>query len=213
MLMEERTRIACIVGGLPHFEAVLSTGIAHPFALYLSLCSMAGQLASLGPGMLPPVFPSYDHKDILASFSEVARFATRMIEEGVPESYQAIPFKFKDGVFSLPFETAWANKRLVIGARISPKVSEKDLTSWMEECLIGSDSVIPSMRDRRILGAGRHYVERDEDLVPVRGVVLYAMDYDVEFIKTGQALQVFDVGARSKAFRPLELVLYVKERG
>jgi type VI secretion system protein ImpJ len=210
LLTEHRDRIQALVGELPRFEATLSTGVSHPFALYLSLCSLAGQLAILGDGLLPPVFAAYNHANPVVSFQEVVAFVNRMLDQGIPETYQAHPFQYKDGVYALAFQPEWVRRRLVLGMRASVGVTEKEMRAWGEECLIGSASLIPSLRDKRILGATRQYSERDPELIAVRGVILFTLDDVAEFIKAGDVLQVLNFGERGSAHRPLEMVLYVK---
>lgn len=210
LLMENRARMQSLVGALPPFEAMLSTGAAHPLPLYIQLCALAGHLSGLGVSLLPPVFPPYNHSDLRATFQEVLDFALRMTNEGVPESYDAYPFQLRDRVFSLSFDTLWSTRRLVLGMRMSTGVSEKEMIAWGEECLIGSESLIPSLRDRRIRGAQRAFIEKDQDLLPVRGVLLFSLQPDAEFIKPGERLLVLNFGDRGRAFSPLEMVLYVK---
>jgi type VI secretion system protein ImpJ len=210
LLTEHRDRIQALVGELPRFEATLSTGVAHPLSLFLSLCSLAGQLAILGDGLLPPVFAPYNHSNPVASFQEVVAFVNRMLDQGIPETYQAHPFQYKDGVYALAFQSEWAKRRLVLGMRASVGVTEKEMRVWGEECLIGSASLIPSLRDKRILGVTRQYAERDPELIAVRGVILFTLEDVIEFIKPGDVLQVLNFGERGASHRPLEMVLYVK---
>jgi hypothetical protein len=133
-----------------------------------------------------------------------------MMNEGIPETYRAWPFNLKDRIFTLNFEAEWATRRLVLGMRISTGVTEKEMIAWGEECLIGSESVIPSLRDKRIRGANREFVETDRELVPVRGVLLFTLRPDPEFVKPGEILQIRNLGERGRQFSPLEIVLYVK---
>ncbi len=210
LLLENKGRMQSLVSGLPPFEAVLATGTAHPFTLYLALCGLSGHLASLGTSLLPPAFAPYDHNDLRASFQEVLDFALRMTNEGIPETYRALPFQLKDGIFSLMFETEWVTRRLVVGMRISTGVTEKEMIAWGEECLIGTEGVIASLRDKRIRGAHREFVESDRELVPVRGVLLFILRPEPEFIKPGEVLVIRNLGERGRQFSPIEIVLYVK---
>jgi type VI secretion system protein ImpJ len=210
LLTEHRERIQALVAQLPLLEAILSTGTAHPLSLYLSLCSLAGQLATLGEGLLPPVFPQYNHMDPRSSFLEVVEFINRMLDQGIPETYQAHPFQFKDRIYSLSCQPEWVKRRLVLGMRASVGVTEKEMRQWGEECLIGSASLIHSLREKRILGGGRRFVERDPELIAVRGVILFALENVEEFIRPGDVLQVLNFGERGELHRPLEMVLYVK---
>ncbi len=210
LMLENRGRMQSLVAGLPPFEALLAAGVSHPLPLYIALCGLAGQLASLGASMLPPVFPPYDHRDLRATFQEVINFALRMTNEGIPETYAVYPFQQKDRVFNLMFDGAWMNRRLVLGMRAATGATEKEMIGWGEECLIGSESVLASLRDKRIRGAQRQFVEKDQELVPVRGVILFSLKPDGEFIKPGETLQIVNFGERGRAFSPLEVVLYVK---
>jgi type VI secretion system protein ImpJ len=213
MMMEHRSQLQSLVAGLPALEALLGTGAAHPISLYLAACTLAGHLAGLGSSMLPPVFSAYNHKDLRTSFQEVINFAIRMTNEGVPETYTAYPFKRKESLFHLIFDAHWAARRMVLGMRLGTGVTEKEMIAWGEECLIGSESVFSSLRDRRIRGAQRQFIDKDPELAPVRGVVLFNLRPDSEFIKPGESLQILHLGERGKAFAPVELVLYVKTSG
>jgi type VI secretion system protein ImpJ len=210
MLMENKGRMQSLAAGLPLLDAVLATGMSHPFTVYTALCSLSGHLAGLGTSLIPPAFPAYDHNDPRGSLNEVIEFSMKMVNEGIPETFLVYPFQLKDRAFSLNFENEWASRRLVIGMRMPTGVTEKEMIGWGDECLIGSDSTIASLRDKRIRGAHREFIESDRELVPVRGVLLFALRFDQEFIKPGEGLIVRNLGERGRSFNPLEMVLYVK---
>jgi type VI secretion system protein ImpJ len=210
LMLENRGRLQSLIAGLPLFEALVATGTAHPLSLYLALCTLSGQLAALGASSLPPVFPPYRHDDLRANFQQVIEFVMRMMNEGIPETYNTYPFEPADGVFSLTFDGSWAGRRLVIGMRLATGVTEKDMMAWGEDCLIGSESIVPSLRDRRIRGAFREFLEKDQELVPVRGVLLFGLRFESEFIRAGERLQILNPTHRGRDAGPLEVVLYVK---
>ena len=210
MTMENLGKMQSLISCLPAFEALLLTDTSHPLTLYLAVCSMVGSMAGLGAGILPPVFAPYNHSDLRSSFEEVIGFAMRMTSEGIPESYGAHPFDLKNRIFSLLFSGEWAARSLVLALRQPAGASEKDMIQWGEECLIGSESVIASAKDRRIRGAWRQHVEKYQDLVPVRGVVLFTLRPDPEFLKPGESLQILNTREKNSAISPLEIVLYVK---
>ena len=89
-------------------------------------------------------------------------------------------------------------------------MSESDVLTWVEECLIGSQPRMQSMRERRILGAVRQRIDGDTELVPARGVVLFALRADARFIEPNEVLQIFDATAQGGSRRPAEIVLYIK---
>ncbi|MDX2178053.1 MAG: type VI secretion system baseplate subunit TssK [Bryobacteraceae bacterium] len=209
---ENRVRLQSIASALPLLEVLLQSGLAQPFSLYQALCLAAGSLAAIGASLLPPVFGGYDHRDARRCFEEVAGFCLRALDEGVPENYRVHVFDFRDGVFSLPLDGEWLARKLVLGMRAATGVADKDLQSWGENCLIGSASVVPSLRDRRILGAARRFVESDEDLIPSRGVLLFALRPDPEFVRAGEPLEILNIGEKAAAAQPLQIALYVRSR-
>src|SRR5438477_9596247 len=173
--------IRSIVASLPLLEAVLGTGASHPFIVYLALCSVAGQVSVMGRSLVPPAFAPYDHNDLRATFEPVLAYISRKVDEGVTATFTAHPFRYEEGVYSLMFERAWAGKRLAVGIRGATGTGEQEVVRWGYACVIGSRSRMRAMRESRVLGARRELVERDEDLVPPRGVVLFSLRADPEF--------------------------------
>lgn len=211
--LESRNLIRSLVASLPLLEAVLNTGVSHPYQIYLALCSMMGQLAVLGTSLVPPVLSPYNHNDLRATFEQALNFIFRMIDEGITSTYKVFPFHYQDGAYELEFDAAWMAKRLVIGMRGQSGMSEKEIIKWGEECLIGSKKKVPLMRQSRVLGARREQIESDEDIIPPRGVVLFSLKADTEFIEPHEDLQIFNAGLRNSTSRPSEIVLYVKNAG
>ncbi|MDP9122069.1 MAG: type VI secretion system baseplate subunit TssK, partial [Acidobacteriota bacterium] len=211
-LLETKAMIHSLVAALPQFEAVLTTGMSHPFSLYLSLTTLVGQVAAVGRGMVPPVLEPYDHNDLYACFERCRQFIFRLIDEGILESYTGFSFYLEQGMWNLAFDEGWRGRSLVLGLRGQPGAAEREVVAWMEQCLIGSKANVESMRERRILGARRRRIEGDGDLVPASGVVLFALEADPEFVLGNQLLQVWNSADRGGASGAAELILYVKNR-
>jgi type VI secretion system protein ImpJ len=211
-LLDTKAMIQNLVAALPQFEAVLGTGVAHPYALYLALCSVVGHVAGVGRALVPPVLDPYDHADPWPRFEQAREWIYRVVDEGIIESYTGFPFYLEGGVFSLAFDQVWRQRSLVLGVRGPSGARERDLVAWMEDCLIGSKERIASLRERRILGAPRKRIEGEGDLVPATGVVLFALDASPDVVEPNQLLQIVDVGTSGAAQRPIEIVLYVKNQ-
>jgi type VI secretion system protein ImpJ len=207
--LETKSWIRSLSASLPHLEAILSTEASHPFPIYLALCSMAGHLAALGANLVPDK-PSYKHYDLRATFQPVIKFIEQAIQEGLTSSFSSHLFTYHDEVYDIKFESDWMNRRLVISLRGRPGISTDELIQWGEECLIGSQEHLQSMKQKRILGAKRSHIKRDGDLVPPKDVVLFSLKADPEFIEPDQMLQIFNRGAHRDAARPVEIVLHVK---
>ncbi len=208
--LETKSWIRSLAASLPHLEAILSTEVSHPYPIYLALCSMAGHLAAFGTKLVPDK-PAYNHYDLRATFEPVIKFIEQAIREGLTSSFSSHLFTYHDEVYDLNFDADWMNRRLVIALRGRPGISTDELIQWGEECLIGSEEHMQSMRSKRILGAKRYHIKRDGDLVPPRDVVLFSLKYDPEFIEPDKPLQIFNRGAHRDAVRPVEIILHVKK--
>ncbi|HKR00317.1 MAG TPA: type VI secretion system baseplate subunit TssK [Pyrinomonadaceae bacterium] len=207
--LETKSWIRNLTASLPYLEAILNTKVSHPYPVFLALCSMAGHLSALGTKLVPDK-PFYNHNDLQATFQPVIKFIEQAIDKGLTSTYQSYPFTYTDGVFEREFEAAWKQRRLILGLRGQPGVSENDLIKWGEQCLIGSKLHLQSMREKRILGAKRMHIKGDGDLVPSRGVVLFSLKADSEFIEPNALLQIFNPGEYGHRVRPAEIVLHVK---
>ncbi|WP_448188535.1 type VI secretion system baseplate subunit TssK [Azospirillum sp. sgz301742] len=227
LLSDTRHAVQCLAAGLPQLEAILGAGAAHPFALYTALCGIAGHVATLGPGLLPPIFDAYDHRDTLGSLRPVLDFIERMIET-VSETYVALRFAMEDSGFRLKIEPAWLGTGpdngpgsgpdghgLLIGVRLAPGQTETEADAWVAESLIASAENMGMLRERRLRGAVRQRVERDDrlEVVPERGVLLYRITADPAFIEAERVLEIANPGDRLGARRPAEIALYVAPPG
>ena len=198
-----------LVAGLPVLEALTKSDCAHPFQLYLALCTVAGHMTAVGGGAVPPVLPAYDHADPLVSFQAAQRFAFQMLDR-ISESYRAVAFEQIDGGFALDLKPEWVGESLTVGLRARPGQTEIDVIAWMEGALAGDMRALSSMRERRVLGAGRRRIDRDQalDLAPSRGVVLFRLEADPEFVDPEGRL-VLRGAERAEREPPVEAVLYV----
>jgi len=211
MLAETRHAVQCLVADLPRLEAMLGIGAAHPFDLYLMLCGIAGEVAALGPGLVPPLFAAYDHHDILGSVRPVAEFIERMIDT-VAETHMAIRFTSHDEGFRLTLLPAWLGGHgLLIGVRLAPNQSEAEVDTWIQESAIASANHIGPLRLRRLRGVQRTRVERDDRLgvLPDRGMLLYRVTEEPSLVVADHPLEIIGPSLRPGVRRPAEIILYV----
>jgi type VI secretion system protein ImpJ len=91
--------------------------------------------------------------------------------------------------------------------------SDKDLVAWMESAIIGAQSVYPSLRERRVLGAVRTPIESADELGlrPGSGYLLYAIQTQAELTAAGEQLIIANANEGNTAQRPQEIVLFIKE--
>jgi type VI secretion system protein ImpJ len=209
-LLETKGQVSAIVSCLPEFETLVSSGVVHPFPLYVSLCRVLGSLTSLGSTLLPPALEPYDHNDPMASFAQASEAIDRIVSEGFIESFSAYPLAFEKGQFGVSFDPEWTDRRIFIGVRAKAGTTANDAAQWVENSIIGSESKMPSMRLRRVLGAARQKSEGEDDLVPTPGVTLYALKPDPETIVADEPLLILNPNDPAGEEGPADIVLYVR---
>jgi type VI secretion system protein ImpJ len=200
--------IRSLVAGLPLCEALLSAQAAHPFQLYLAFCMLAGHLSSIASEPVTPVFPAYNHADLIASFAEVLRYIDKVLSESDSHEYLGIPFQYKDGIFSLLFAPEWRGKHLILALR-AQKEHETTLAAWCESALIGSRKLQEGMRDRRVLGANRSRTLSERGLFSGAGTVLFHLDEDNGYILPEEPLDIASGPASERTHIPVEVTLYI----
>ena len=207
--LELKDKLRSIVVLLPYFESVLSTEPVHPYPLYLALSALLGPLSLLRPGAVPPPPVPYRHGDLYSTFVSVEKNLEDMLS-AVSQTYREIKFRFDAGNFSLPMDPGWLGGRLVVGLRGQ---SERDLSAWMDGSLIGSESVLDGLREKRILGAARTRIERADELgiAAGAGITLYTIQPDPEFVHAGRALVIVNPAETATPLRPSEIILYAGE--
>jgi len=210
---EARSQLHSLVSALPAFEAVLRTDGAHPCAIYIEACRLAGHVAVLSHGLLPPVFPAYVHNDPRKSFDLVLQFISQAVDEGVPDTVRRFAFLQEEDTFRLPADAAWSPAfgigslaRLVLAVRC--EADRDQIVAWGENCVIGGQSTVASLLARRVLGLRRRYAEHIGELRPPRGLHLFELVPDAEVLVTGDDLLVL---GSSAGVRPEAIYLYVYE--
>jgi type VI secretion system protein ImpJ len=85
LVIETQLMAQNLAGGLPRAEAMLRTGVAHPYQLYLAFCDIVGHVASVGTAMIPPLVDAYDHLDCQASFASIFSYIDGVLD-GIHEA-------------------------------------------------------------------------------------------------------------------------------
>ena len=210
---EARSQLHSLVSALPGFEAVLRTDSAHPCALYVELCRLAGHVAVLSRGLIPPTFQPYVHNDPRKSFEQVVQFIMQAVDEGLPDTVRRFAFQLEEDVFRLPADAAWTSAfalgsfaRIVLAVRCA--AADDLVIAWGENCVVGGASVVASLLARRVLGLRRAYADHIGELLPPRGMYLFELTPDAEVLPPVDDLLVL---GSSAGVRPEALYLYVYE--
>jgi type VI secretion system protein ImpJ len=206
--LEQKDRLRNLLQGLAPLEAVLQTQPLHPHALYLALCGLLAPLAMLRPGALSLLPPAYDQARPGAAFDPLLESLEEAVAD-ISQDHLMHLFEFDAGLFKLDMQPEWVSPRLVMGLRGKP---DKDLMTWMEGAVIGTQSTWASLRERRVLGAARQCIEAAPDLGlrASNGYVLFAIETPDSMMQDGEQLVVSNNNETYASLRPQELVLFVK---
>jgi type VI secretion system protein ImpJ len=207
-LLATRMMIHGFVANLPAFEALLESGVAHPFPLYLAFASMLGNISL---GVVPPRLDVYDHDDLLPCFEKVKISIETVLRNAVKERYATHPFRLEGDEFSLRIDIAWLASELVIGIRTPSGRTQEEVHDWVMGSAMGARSRIDSLRKRRITGLSRQRL-REHELIPTAGVVFYAIEKPYgDLLLPAEDLVIANPGEGQER-RPEEIVLYVKSK-
>lgn len=207
-LLEQKTRLGALLSPLPGLEALLQSPGVSPYNLYLALCSALGPLATLSPGGMPILPPAYDHASPRTVFEPLLKNLEAALGS-ISQEHRLQPFDVHDGCFVQHLPSDKLAHALVVGLRGQP---EKDLVSWMEGAVIGSDSLWASLLERRVLGAARRRIE-EAPALGLRGntgYTLFEIDVQGGLIVADENLKISNANETHAAQRPHEIVLFAK---
>lgn len=208
---ETARQLAGIVRTLPRLEALLQSGMTHPFPVYLALCDVVGDIAVIGGQLNLPQFGAYEHRDALPPFREIAAHIERVLAM-LSEAYRSIRFTLLErGRFGIAMRPGWVGETLIVGARIGPGQSADAVREWMESALIASASRMRPIRENRVRGAAREIVTgvSELQLVAPPNVLLYRVSAEAFAIVPDDKLEVAGAAEDPGQGQPLELLLYL----
>jgi type VI secretion system protein ImpJ len=199
---------------LPVCDALLDSGSAHPFSLYLAFCALAGQMAGIAAEPRVPQFSPYDHDDLLKSFAEVRGFIDGVLAEGEVSDYLEVPMTPDATSFSTAFKKEWEGRRLILAARPVPG-REAGAAAWVQSALIGATRLLRGMSETRVLGARRASITSEQGLPVDSKVLLFhiheELRSDMRYILPGEPLEVSPGYGTRPADRPHEMTLYIRQ--
>jgi type VI secretion system protein ImpJ len=203
--------LRAVVRNLPRLEAMLESGVGHPFPVYLTLCDVVGDIAVIGRQFNLPQLSAYEHRDPLPPFQEIAVYVERVLAT-LREAFRSVRFtRLDSGRFGVAMRAGWLGDTLIIGARIGPGQASDAVRKWIEDALIASASRMRVIRENRVLGATRDIVlEAPElELVAPPNVLLWRVGAEAFAIVPDDTLEVAGAPEAAGGGEPLELLLYL----
>ena len=210
----ELLNLRSLSGSLPVCDALLDSGAAHPFSLYLAFCAIAGQVAGIAAEPQIPQFSPYDHDDLLKSFAEIRTFIDGVLNEGDVSEYLEVPMTPDATGFTAEYRKEWHGRRMIVAARPIPG-REAGTSAWVQSALIGAKKLQRTMSETRVLGARRGAVSSEKGLPVDSGVLLFhiheELSAEIRYIIPGEPLEVGPGYGARPADRPQEMTLYIRQ--
>lgn len=209
MSAETRSTLVALLQSIPSLEAKLNSQVTHPYDLYLEFCRVLGNLSTMSLGAIGPSLPVYNHNDILLSYTHLFDRMKRILD-GVEQSYAVVLFDKRDRLFSTQLANYEIKDHLYIGVKMGPGMEQSNLHEWMKDCIIASDSAVKAVRDKRITGATRDYVQNLHaiGLIPAKNTYVFKVGIDHKHIFPNETLHIFNP-ADNPELRPSSITLYV----
>ena len=199
--------LRALVRPVPRLEGLIKDRSAHPFALYLALCDIVGDLAMLKGELHLPKVPAYDHLDPLASFDTLELHIRSMLDS-LAQRYRILHFiPTRAGRFELSFHPTDLGERLIIGAVRATDQTVDSIQSWMAHADIATGERMPELKPKRISGPERVPIGRVDalDLSPPARTSLFEIEPTPEFIDRNDGLLVIENNASGG---PTSILLY-----
>jgi type VI secretion system protein ImpJ len=205
-----RLPLTALTEHLPELEALLSSGNAHPFTLYLTLCRLAGGVTALTNFAVPPQGRGYQHDDIRRSYRHLVEFIGGCLDQ-IRQEFTVVPFDHIDGGFQLDLKTQPPQRELTVAAQVAPGLSADATWSWLADSLIAAPARMDELRRRRILGAPRRLLSRDEAIgyTLAGDTVLFAVTLDESHVGPDDTICVVNTAPEKSEVRPVQLFAYL----
>ena len=121
------------------------------------------------------------------------------------QKYYIVRFDKEESTFKLQMKREWLEKdEIVIGIQKANSSTEDDLINWINNAQIASESMMPAIKDRRVLGAERAVMEHGRYITQPNDVKLIAVKTKTAYIKPMEKLCL-----TSKSIVPERAELYV----
>lgn len=188
-------------------ETILGIEGIHPFELFKALSQTAAFIMSINPAQLIPRLPVYNHEDLYSCFFQLHEYIYGIVSH-LKQKYDVVLFdKIQDEFRLMIHPNLLEREEIAIGIRKPFSATDSDIINWINGLQIASESMMPLIKDRRILGAERRILERGEYITQPNGVTIIAVKPQTTYIKGNEQLCLvssnFDV-------IPEEVILYAE---
>lgn len=159
-----------ILGGfLPVARQLVAAPRMHPFAAYLELARLAGQLAIFEEGGVESItIPAYDHDRLGECFHQLVYTLERLLEKMLSGRFVRLELQPRGELLWGALEEEWLAADNEIYLCIESDLDDRALMSRIETAKIGAPEDIPLLVQRRLFGLDIELLRRTPGGLPAR---------------------------------------------
>lgn len=171
--------------GLAPLEASVNSQ-EHPYSIYKCFLHLVASIANLEKSSLPKFV--YSHEDIAGTFIGMINW-TKNILDSLAQKYRKQTVMRIDNEFRISIKDAnivtYEDKKVIILAGNNTNKGRQAFESWVDSCMIASNSMLKQLKQNRSRGARRHAVEFIPDLQikSSENYIFFLIYVDENFIK------------------------------
>jgi len=141
-----------IAACLPLADTVLADPAASPAQAWSALVQIVGRMTAIGSDPRPPALDPYRHDDCQPQFQAALSFVERKLSL-VRTSWDSMAFeRLGEGAFSRRLPEAIPGE-LLVELRPADGQTAASMLAWLQQARIGSEDLLPVLRQRRLPGA------------------------------------------------------------
>ena len=204
---ESLANLRLLIQAVIPLETVLNISGLHPFELFKALSQTAASVMAINPAQLIPRLPAYNHEDLYDCFYQLFEYVHEIMSH-LKQKYDVILFDKEEDEFRLLIHSDWLKKdEIAIGIRKPFSATDSDILNWIGGLQIASESMLPLIKDHRVLGAERRILERGEYITQPNGVTIIAVKTQTAYIKANEKLCLCN---SNLDVIPEEIILYAE---
>jgi type VI secretion system protein ImpJ len=202
---ESMSNLRLLVQAALPLEAMIKTNGIQPFEIYKLLLTSVAKIISINPTQLIPRIPPYNHNDLYVTFDGLLSYAKNILDT-MKQQYSVVHFNKDEYMFKLQMKKEWLqNDEIAIGVQGALSSSDLDLMRWISGLQIASESMLQTIKDRRILGAERSIMERGSYITQPNGMKIISIKTKSAYIKPMEKLCLVNPSCK---VIPEEVILY-----
>ncbi len=142
-------------GILPVDHMIHSKGV-HPHTLFSALITLIAHISIFNPDIIFQDIPIYQHEHLLKSFNPLFKFIQNIFDN-IKEPYVLHDFDNKDSIFFIETENNRSSEIFIL-ISYDETADLSEMSKWVDDCIISSESMLNTAVETRVLGIKREYV-------------------------------------------------------